>query len=59
MLLREDAISFQLCGAFLELLDPLEVAVGFVSSWPYHPQALTIFEVLFNKLGAPPELGGP
>ncbi|KAF8057938.1 DRP3A [Scenedesmus sp. PABB004] len=54
VLAREDAISFQLCGAFLELLDPLEIAVGFVSSWPFHPQAFTLFDVIF-KLGEPPE----
>jgi hypothetical protein len=54
VLLREDAISYQLCGAFLDLLDPVEVAVGFVSSWPYHPQALPMFDVIF-KLGEPPE----
>lgn len=54
VLLREDAISFQLCGAFLELMDPLEIAVGYVSSWPYHPQVFTIFDIIF-KLGEPPE----
>jgi hypothetical protein len=32
----------------------VEVAVGFVSSWPYHPQALPMFDVIF-KLGEPPE----
>lgn len=54
VLMREDAISFQLCGAFLDLVDPIELAVGYVSSWPYHPQAFTIQDVLF-KLGEPPE----
>ncbi|WIA15450.1 hypothetical protein OEZ85_002096 [Tetradesmus obliquus] len=54
VLLREDAISYQLCGAFLDLLDPIEFAVGYVSSWPYHPQALAMFDVIF-KLGEPPE----
>jgi len=34
VLLREAAISFQLHGALMELLDPLEIAVCFVSSWP-------------------------
>lgn len=56
VLMREDALSFQLCGAFLELLDPVEIAVGYVCSWPYHPQVFVIFDILFG-LGEPPEQG--
>eukprot|EP00775_Hariotina_reticulata_P003276 gene3276-3553_t len=55
VLLHEDAILFQLSGAVLELLDPLELGVVFVSCWPYHPQMLAIVDVLL-RLGEPPQL---
>ncbi len=35
---REEVISHQMLGAILELVDPIEIAAVFVSSWPFHPQ---------------------
>jgi hypothetical protein len=54
-LLHEDSICFQVCGAFLGLLDPVELGVVFVSCWPYHPQLVAIIDVLC-RLGEPPQL---